>query len=48
MLILVTSQINSTAGGKSRVDTSCIGNCPMAEECQLNCPIFMCSIKISS
>lgn len=49
MLILVTSQMNSATDRKlkSCVGKPCVGNCPMAEECQLNCPIFMCSIKIS-
>lgn len=48
MLILVTNQINNVSGRKSREGKSCFGNCPMAEECQLNCPIFMCSIKVGS
>ena len=47
MLILVTNQINR-AGRKSREGNSCFGNCPMAEECQFNCPIFMCRIKFAA
>lgn len=47
MLILVTNQINNAAGRNSCVDKSCFGNCPIAEACQINCPIFMCSLKVA-